>query len=235
MPEGTQINRMFAGIAGRYDRANHILSGGCDVYWRRRLVRRVVAEEPRVVVDLATGSGDVAFALARALGPAVRITGMDFCEPMLEQARAKQSGSKELAAVTFSHGDCMDLPLAGDSVDVATIAFGVRNFEDRSRGLRELLRILRPGGCLCILEFSQPGRWLRPLYYAYLKTLLPRLAKGVTGNRDAYEYLVGSIETFPTCAAMAAELTAAGFSRVHAEALTFGTVAIHRGYKGDRK
>lgn len=232
MPEGAQISRMFAGIAGRYDRANHVLSGGCDYYWRRRLVRRVAAEKPRGVVDLATGSGDVAFALARALGPQVRITGMDFCEPMLEQARQKQTALPYAAGVAFTFGDALKLPLEDESVDVVTVAFGVRNFEDRPQGLGEILRVLKPGGCLCVLEFSQPWRWLRPIYYGYLKTLLPLLAKCVTGNRDAYEYLVGSIETFPTREVMSRELKAVGYAKVLAEPLTLGTVAIHRAYKG---
>lgn len=222
---------MFAGIAGRYDRANHLLSGGIDFLWRRALVRRVIERQPSVVADLATGSGDVAFALRKALAPEATILASDFCEPMLDEARRKQTDLPDWAAnrLTFTTGDCLDLPLKDASVDVVTIAFGLRNLEDRHRGLTEMRRILKPGGSLLALEFSQPYAWFKPFYYAYLKTLLPLLAGRLTGKKDAYHYLAGSIESFPTRAQITAELQAAGFQHVTARALTFGTVALHEG------
>lgn len=222
---------MFAGIAGRYDLANHLLSGGIDFYWRRVLTRMVHRVAPQNVVDLATGSGDVAFKLRDRLGTAVPVTGLDFCEPMLEQARAKCRKKPAYQDLRFEFGDCMQLPLADDSVDAVTISFGVRNFEDRQRGLREILRVLRPGGRLFVLEFSQPDRWFRPLYFLYLKYILPRVAALATGDKSAYDYLAGTIENFPTKEALAGQLINAGFSSVNASGLTFSIVAIHQAEK----
>ncbi len=222
---------MFAGIAGRYDLANHLLSGGIDFYWRRVLTRMVQRFAPQDVVDLATGSGDVAFKLRDRLGTAVPITGLDFCEPMLEEARAKRQKKPAYLDLRFEFGDCMELPLADDSVDAVTISFGVRNFEDRQRGLREILRVLRPGGRLFVLEFSQPDRWFRPLYYFYLKYMLPRVAALATGDKSAYDYLAGTIENFPSKEALAGQLKLAGFGTVNATGLTFSIVAIHQAEK----
>jgi len=228
MPEGKAVQGMFAGISGRYDRANLLLSGGVDRYWRWRLVRAVRRHRPAAVADLATGSGDVAIALRRALPAVCAITALDFCEPMLEIARRKQARCRLDGPLTFGFGDCLDLPLHDHSVDAVTIAFGLRNFEDRPRGLREMRRVLTPGrGALFVLEFSQPDRWLRPLYGPYLKHLLPRLARLLTGNRDAYDYLAGSIEQFPSKAALANEFRAAGFREVRAIGLTGSIVALH--------
>ncbi|MFP4165913.1 MAG: bifunctional demethylmenaquinone methyltransferase/2-methoxy-6-polyprenyl-1,4-benzoquinol methylase UbiE [Opitutales bacterium] len=231
MPDGKTVSRMFAGIAARYDLANHLLSGGVDFYWRRKLTGMVRDIRPGQVVDLATGSGDVAFKLRKRLGPETTVTGLDFCEPMLEMARHKQSEHAAYSDITFAFGDCMELPLADASMDAATIAFGVRNFEDRQQGLGEILRILRPGGSLFILEFSQPARWFRPLYYLYLKTVLPLAAQLATGDKSAYEYLAGSIEKFPTREALTEQILQAGFDQVEAIGLTGSIVAIHHAKK----
>lgn len=232
MPEGKAVNRMFAGISKKYDSANHLLSGGVDFYWRHMLARRVKAYRPSNVVDLATGSGDVAFKLRDHLGPEVSIKGLDFCEPMLEEARLKRVRREEYADIEFQFGDCMQLPLADASVDVVTIAFGVRNFENRERGLREILRVLKPRGRLFILEFSQPYQWFRPIYYVYLKYILPMVAGLATGDKDAYDYLAGTIESFPTRAMIVEQLEAVGYSDVKATGLTFSVVAIHEAFKG---
>ncbi len=231
MPEGKAVSQMFAGIAGRYDLANHLLSGGVDFYWRRVLTRKVRDFKPREVVDLATGSGDVAFKLRDRLGPDVPVTGLDFCEPMLDEARQKKSNKPSYADLDFNFGDCMALPLADDSVDAVTISFGVRNFEDRQKGLREILRVLRPGGRLYVLEFSQPDRWFCPFYYFYLKYILPWVAALATGDKSAYDYLAGTIENFPTKEALADQLREAGFETVRATGLTFSIVAIHEATK----
>lgn len=228
MPEGKRVRQMFAGIVPHYDRANRILSGGRDAAWRHRLIREVCAHRPKVIVDLATGSGEVAFALSKALGPGVSITGLDFCQPMLEKAREKQSKMKGSEWIHFCLGDCHELPFGDGTVDVLCIAFGIRNLEDRHRGFKEMRRVLRAGGALFTLEFSQPYLFFRPFYYLYLKALLPLLARWVTGKRRAYEYLVGSIESFPARAEIAVELRHAGFSQVRSIPLTLGVVAIHR-------
>jgi len=219
---------MFAGIATRYDRANRFLSMGFDLYWRAVTVRFARRCEPKRVLDLATGSGDIALALRRKLPSSVEVIGMDFCEEMLDQARQKADGRK---GITFATGDCLHLPVDSNFVDVCTIGFGLRNLEDRDEGLREMLRVLRPGGCLLVLEFSQPYRLLRPFYYFYLNKVLPRFAAWITGDLDAYRYLGGTIGSFPTRVELTDQIRKAGFSRVKAIPLTGGIVAIHQAWK----
>ena len=154
---------------------------------------------------------------------------MDFCQPMLDQANAKKAAlsAPAQAAITFLPGDGLALPLPDASFDAVTISFGLRNMADRHQSLREMRRVLRPGGRLFVLEFSQPSAWFRPLYFFYLRRLLPLAAGAVTGNRAAYVYLNETIGQFPGREALAGEIRAAGFSGVTATALTFGTVALH--------
>jgi demethylmenaquinone methyltransferase/2-methoxy-6-polyprenyl-1,4-benzoquinol methylase len=221
---------MFSGISGRYDAANHILSGGVDWYWRYRLVRAVRRQQPSAVADLATGSGDVAFALRKKLPADCPIHALDFCEPMLDVAREKQSRRRQRGELSFAFGDCLDLPLPDASVEAVTIAFGLRNLEDRHAGLCEMRRILKPGtGALFVLEFSQPDRWLKPFYKFYLHRILPRIAAFATGDKAAYDYLAGSIEQFPAKRDLSQELEAAGFTGVRATGLTGSIVALHSG------
>jgi demethylmenaquinone methyltransferase/2-methoxy-6-polyprenyl-1,4-benzoquinol methylase len=231
MPEGKAVSQMFAGIAGRYDVANHLLSGGVDFYWRHVLTRMVKRRAPKDVADLATGSGDVAFKLRDRMGTEVPVTGLDFCEPMLDEARAKRSKKPSYGDIVFEFGDCMELPLDDASVDAVTVSFGVRNFEDRQRGLKEILRVLRPGGRLFVLEFSQPDRWFCPIYYFYLKFILPWVAALATGDKSAYDYLAGTIENFPSKEALTEQLKLAGYESVAATGLTFSIVAIHEAQK----
>lgn len=229
MPDPTAVNSMFSRIARRYDVANRLLSGGADIQWRRKLVRAVRTSDPSDILDLATGSGDVAFALSNGLGSAVRIVGMDFCQPMLDQAEAKKNaaGANRYTNVSFRQGDGLALPIEDQSFDAVTISFGLRNLADRHKGLTEMRRVLRPDGRLFVLEFSQPYRWFRPLYYFYLRRLLPRVAGVVTGDRAAYVYLNDTIAAFPDRPALAREIEAAGFRDVAASAMTFGIVALH--------
>jgi demethylmenaquinone methyltransferase/2-methoxy-6-polyprenyl-1,4-benzoquinol methylase len=227
MPDPKAVNSMFARIAERYDLANHLLSGGVDFWWRQRLVRAVHDAHPGAVLDLATGSGDVAFALADGLPPGARLTGMDFCQPMLDEAVKKRAGNGRWAQIEFKQGDGMALPLPDAAFDAVTVSFGLRNMADRHKALSEMRRVLRPGGRLFVLEFSQPYFWFRPFYYTYLKFILPSVAGVVTGDRSAYEYLCGSIESFPDRVAMSAEIQRAGFASVHATPMTCGIVALH--------
>lgn len=226
MPEGSKVRTMFAGIAKRYDLANLLLSGGCSRYWTRRLVASAKRANPQEIADLATGSGDVAFELRLRI-PSARVRGFDFCEEMLEVARERAKKIPGAENIEFAFGDCMALPLSENSVDVVTIAYGVRNFENRVQGLREILRVLKPGGKAFILEFTQPSRWFRPIYYLYLKFVLPVIARLVTGDKKAYDYLAGSIEAFPSKEKISEELKAAGFATVSARGLTASIVAIH--------
>jgi len=228
MPDPVAVNSMFARIARRYDLANRLLSGGVDVWWRRRLVKAVVRIHPSAVLDLATGSGDVAFALSRELPRSTGIVGMDFCRPMLDEAEIKKAAADgRYANVAFQQGDGLALPVSESSFDVVTISFGLRNMADRSRALSEIKRVLRPNGRVLILEFSQPYGWFRPVYFFYLKRILPWIASWVTGDRGAYDYLCGSVETFPTHEELADELKKAHFGSVNTHRLTLGIVALH--------
>ncbi|MEY2751640.1 MAG: Ubiquinone/menaquinone biosynthesis C-methyltransferase UbiE [Verrucomicrobiota bacterium] len=226
MPEGSAVQRMFSGIASRYDFANRVLSLGLCVGWREQLVAAAQEARPKTVADLATGSGDVAFALRRDLPAECAIVGYDFCEPML--ALGRERARKEAVALEFRTGDCMALPIADASQDLVTIAYGVRNFEDRAKGLGQLRRILRPGGTLLILEFSQPSAWFAPFHFVHVRCVLPVLAGLLTGDFSAYKYLGTSIAGFPDAAGLDAELKAAGFGEVSHKRMLFGTVALHR-------
>lgn len=229
MPDPIAVNSMFGRIAGRYDVANRVLSGGIDVWWRYQLVRAVRKAEPREILDLATGSGDVAFALAGRVPSASNILGMDFCQPMLDEAVKKKASHPAAISdrIQFQQGDGLALPLPDTGFDAVTISFGLRNMADRHRSLTEMLRVLRPGGTLFVLEFSQPDRWFRPLYLFYIRHVLPALAGWVTGDRQAYRYLNETIESFPDRSALSKEITAAGFRNVSARGLTAGIVALH--------
>ncbi len=227
MPEGAQVNAMFGRIAERYDLANRLLSFGIDRIWRDRLVDEVEWRQPKRALDLATGSGDVAFALSRALPESVEIRALDFCEPMIERAKLKQAtlGNDR---IDFSVGDILSLPIESGWADATTIAFGYRNLENRAAGLLEMKRVLRKEtGHLFILEFSQPHPIYRPFYYYYLKTLMPNMASLITGDKAAYQYLSESIEAFPDRKGISQELREAGFSVVEAIPLAFGSVALH--------
>lgn len=223
---------MFCRIARRYDLANRLLSGGVDLWWRRKLVTAVKQIAPRQILDLATGSGDVAFALARRI-PQAQIIGGDFCQPMLDEAVAKKAASAEgvYRHVAFQQADGLALPFPDDSFDAITISFGLRNMADRHRCLTEMRRVLRPKGRLFVLEFSQPQAWFRPIYFFYLRKILPTLAGAVTGDRAAYVYLNNTIEQFPSASALSEELTRAEFREIKARPLTFGIVALHEGSK----
>jgi demethylmenaquinone methyltransferase/2-methoxy-6-polyprenyl-1,4-benzoquinol methylase len=221
---------MFARIAGRYDLANRLLSGGVDCWWRRRLTLAVRRIKPQAVLDLATGSGDVAFTLARRLPGDTAITGMDFCQPMLDQAVIKQSRMEGAATnIRFLPGDALDLPCPDASFDAVTISFGLRNVADRHRALSEMRRVLRPEGRVHVLEFSQPYAWFAPLYYFYTRRILPSIAGWLTGDRDAYAYLNASIAAYPNHEAMSEELLRAGFREIRAVRMTLGIVALHIG------
>jgi demethylmenaquinone methyltransferase/2-methoxy-6-polyprenyl-1,4-benzoquinol methylase len=214
------IAAMFGRVAPRYDFLNHALCGGTDIYWRWRLARAVASQRPARVLDLATGSGDVLLALARRGAATETMVGADFCLPMLRQARAK-SVLRLLAA------DALRLPFPAGSFDAVTIAFGLRNFADRAVGLREMRRVLRPGGRAYVLEFSHPPGLLAPLYFAYLRWIMPRYAQFFTRERGAYEYLGDSIRAFPRQPELAVLMREAGFARASWTNLTFGVVALH--------
>ena len=227
MPDASKVNSMFARIASRYDLANRLLSFGIDQIWRNRLVEEVDYRKPTTVVDLATGSGDVAFALREGLAKSTVIKGLDFCAPMIDEAKKKQVEFQE-PEIEFGIGDILDLPLDTGLAQAATISFGYRNLEDRHKGLLEIRRILDPeNGHIFILEFSQPHPVYRPFYYFYLKRVLPIVASLITGDLPAYQYLCNSIETFPDREGISSELEQAGFREIIAIPLALGSVALH--------
>ena len=200
------VRRAFASIAPRYVLANHVLSLGIDVLWRRRVGNIVARESPKAVLDLATGSGDLARAVRSACGHGTEVIGADFCAPMLNHAR--RSGLRDLIVA-----DGMRLPFAEASFDAVTIGYGLRNMESWAGAIREMRRVLRPGGRLLVLDFSLPrSGWLRSPYRFYLHRVLPLIGGLLTGNRDAYAYLGQSIERFPSGTAMQDLLEKNGFT-----------------------
>lgn len=218
-----RVRRMFDGIAHRYDVANHLLSCGIDFYWRRRATRLVENWQARRVLDLASGSGDLALAIERR-SPEAEVTGADFSSEMLARARAK--GLKRTVVA-----DALALPFADGSFDCVTVAFGLRNMADWPAALREISRVLRPGGHVLVLDFSMPHGALRPAYRLYLHRCLPVAAALITGRRDAYEYLASSIEEFPSGEAMTRLIDANGFALADATPLTGGIATIYTAQK----
>jgi demethylmenaquinone methyltransferase/2-methoxy-6-polyprenyl-1,4-benzoquinol methylase len=218
----SEICAMFGRVAARYDLMNHVMGGGLDLYWRYRLVCAVSKQRPARVLDLATGSGDVLLALRRRRAFTESVTGADFCLPMLQRAQAK--GARGLLV-----GDGLRLPFPDASFDALTIAWGLRNFADRLGGLREMRRVLRPGGRAYILEFSHPPAWLCPAYFWYMRDLMPKYAQFITPERGAYEYLGDSIRAFPHQPQLAELMRQAGFAAANWTNLSLGIVALHIG------
>jgi len=221
------VRGMFGRIAPRYDLLNHLLSFNLDKRWRARTVERVgeILDRPDArVLDLCCGTGDVALALeTRARRP---LLASDFCHPMLLEARRK------IVHTRLFEADALSLPLAGDSLDLITVAFGFRNLANYRHGLDEMLRVLKPGGVAAILEFSQPpNAAFRALYGFFSTSVLPRIGGMISGSREAYSYLPESIRKFPGAEQLAEEMSQAGFSRVEFERMTGGAVALHLGYK----
>lgn len=217
------VKKLFGSIACRYDLANHLLSGGLDFFWRRRAAKIVRDWSPRTILDLATGSGDLALTLKEAC-PSVTIIGADFCHPMLLQAKAK--GVENLVTA-----DGMRLPFADETFDVLTIAFGLRNMKSWPDALREMSRVLKADGHLLILDFSVPPPPLRGAYRLYLHHCLPRIAAILTGEKSAYDYLGDSIEKFPHGERMTTLINESGFADATCEPLSGGIVSLYTGRK----
>lgn len=215
---------MFGSIAARYDLANHLLSCGIDFHWRNRAAEIVAKWEPKTIVDLATGTGDLALTLQKRL-PAAEITGVDFQPDMLRLAT--QKGVRKTVVA-----DAMALPFPDAAFDCVTVAFGLRNMENWSGALREMSRVIRPGGHLLVLEFSLPAMSiLRGAYRLYLHRCLPLLGSFLTKQKRAYDYLGDSIEKFPSGDVMLALIEGSGFGNTRAEPLTGGIVTIYTAEK----
>lgn len=229
MPKSEQIRQMFDGIAPRYDLLNHLLSAGVDRGWRKRAVRAVYEGHPSRVLDVATGTGDLAIAIARAL-PACEVTGVDLSQQMLAVGAGKLAGKG--LRVTLTEGDACALAFADGVFDAVSVAFGVRNFEDVVRGVGEMARVLRQGGRLVILEFSTPRKGpVARLYRLYFHRLLPFVGGLISGDRSAYRYLPTSVDGFPAPEEFLGIMRRAGLTQCRATALTGGIARLYVGIK----
>ena len=218
--EPTRVRQMFGAIARRYDLANHTLSCGTDFYWRKRAANIVASWRPGKIVDLATGTGDLALALQKKL-PDAEVTGVDFVPEMLELAQRKGVRKTILA-------DAMQLPFSDGSFDCVTIAFGLRNMENWGGALAEMSRVLGRDGHLLVLEFSLPTRSIvRAIYRLYLHRCLPLLGSLLTRKKSAYDYLGDSIEEFPSGHAMIDLIEASGFRHATLQPLSYGIATIY--------
>jgi demethylmenaquinone methyltransferase / 2-methoxy-6-polyprenyl-1,4-benzoquinol methylase len=225
-----EVRRMFNDISGRYDFLNHFLSFRTDYRWRKKLVGMLSPSEHRRILDVATGTADLAIAIA-SLGPE-KITGIDIAENMLRVGRIKVAGKGLSGIIGLLAADSEALPFSDDSFDAVTVAFGVRNFGRLQVGLEEMRRVLRPGGIALILEFSQPTSVLfRKLYGFYSRWIIPAAGRIISGNCHAYSYLPESVSAFPSGEDFLAIMKAAGFRNTGRIPLTFGIATIYSGYK----
>lgn len=223
-----QVEEMFDNIAPTYDRLNHIMSLNIDRIWRRRVMRIIRRAKPQRIMDVATGTGDLAIAMARKVNEA-HILGVDLSEEMLSEARKKIKRLELEKRITLEKGDAENLTMVeSESVDAATVAFGVRNFENIERGLSEIYRTLRPGGKLVVLEFSMPkNRLVRWVYRQYAHRLLPRIGGMISKDKQAYTYLPDSVEEFPAPERFAEILKGVGFKSVKLSSQSFGIAYIY--------
>lgn len=229
------VREMFTSIAPRYDLLNHVLSLNVDrLWWRRtaRTFRNVVGRPDARILDLCCGTGDMTFALRRAGGGAsAQIVGADFSHAMLQRANLKTSASSMTFPPKWIEADALSLPFASDHFDLVTSAFGFRNLADYDAGLREIYRVLRPGGECGILDFGDPDGILGSVYRLYFKQVLPRIGTLISGVRGPYAYLPASVERFPTPEEMLTRMRNAGFAEATWTPYTFGIAGLYRGKK----
>jgi demethylmenaquinone methyltransferase / 2-methoxy-6-polyprenyl-1,4-benzoquinol methylase len=225
-----QVAKMFDNISHRYDFLNHFLSLGIDRAWRRKAISLLNNLRPKVILDVATGTGDFALQ-ALSLKPE-KIFGIDISEGMLEVGRKKIRERNLSATIELLQGDSENLPFEQNKFDAVTVAFGVRNFENLEKGLVEIFRVLKPGGKLVVLEFSRPrGFPMKQAYNVYFKFILPRIGRMVSSDKAAYTYLPESVEAFPDGEDFLRILENVGFNQTKCKALTFGISSIYSGSK----
>ena len=231
---------MFSQIAPRYDLLNHLLSFSLDHVWRRRAAkrfRRVLRRTEAHVLDLCCGTGDLTFALNRVREEAIRdrgahrfpIVGCDFAQPMLQRARKKSLGQEH--AAVFIAGDALRLPFQDETFDLVSSAFGFRNLANYEQGLREIGRVLKPGGQVAILEFSEPRGPAAAVFRFYFWRILPLIGTAISGSKEAYFYLPGSVAKFPSPSEIAALMLKSGFGEVKIVSWNFGSVVLHTAKK----
>ena len=226
-----QVAQMFDNIAPRYDLLNRMLSFGIDQTWRKKLAREVVRTDPGHVLDIATGTGDVAFQLVRQ-AQQLQVTGVDISREMLDLARQKAARRSTADRCTFLPGDAENLPFRDNTFGAVTVAFGVRNFENTTAGLTECLRVLRPGGVMAILEFSQPSALpFKQLYQMYFRHLLPLIGRITSGDARAYSYLFESVQAFPSGKDFVYLMKTAGYHNISFRPFTLGACTLYLGFK----
>ena len=229
----TRIRSMFGNIAPSYDLLNHLLSLNVDHYWRWRTTRIVPPVGDAPILDLCTGTGDLALAYDKAGRGNVPIVGADFCHPMLVRAALKADQRRASGRICFLEADAQQLPFPDEHFQIATVAFGLRNVTDTDRGLAEMVRVTRPGGRVAILEFSQPRGWLfGRLYRFYFRRVLPLIGQLISRSKDnAYRYLPASVQEFPDGEALAERLRRHGLVDVRWHPLTLGIATLYVGTK----
>lgn len=234
MPKKTKIKNMFDSIAPEYDRLNHLMSLNMDKLWRRRALQKIVIKDKsQQILDIACGTGDFSIAIAESANPSTKIEGIDISEGMLEMMRNKLSEKGLDGRVSARLGDSEALPYGDGSFDRVTIAFGIRNFEHREKALEEILRVLKPGGRLVILELSVPSNALiRFAFKLYFTKFVPLIGGKISGDKGAYSYLPESVIKFPGKKEWIATMESCGYSQVTHKAFTFG---ICRMYTGEKK
>ena len=223
-----EVKQMFDAIAGSYDFLNHVLSLNIDKIWRRRLIKLLGRSSPKTILDVATGTGDLALAALR-INPEI-IKGVDIATGMLEIGRKKILSRGEESRITLVEGDSENLPFEDQEFDAVMVAFGVRNFENPLKGLKEMSRVISPGGVVAILEFTMPLHFpVRPLYKFYFKRILPLIGKVISKDFSAYRYLPESVEAFAQREVFLNLMKDAGFESVHYRIQSFGIAAIYIG------
>lgn len=229
--KGRGVRQMFDDISHRYDLLNRLLSFGIDRRWRRFAVSQLSIPKNGRVLDIATGTCDVALEVAAQTDPSVTIVGEDFTQGMLVQGQVKLNGSEHGSRITLVNAPCEEIPHPDATFDAITIAFGIRNVVDRQAGLCEMFRVLKPGGRAVILEFSNPrSKLFRQLYYFYFQKILPTIG-GLISKRSAYQYLPDSVIEFPSQEEFSQMMGTAGFQRLQHCDLTFGISTVYVGDK----
>ena len=232
MPKKEKIQQMFDEIAPSYDQLNHLMSLGIDRIWRRKALKEIVDGTQQQILDVACGTGDSTIAIAKAMTPGGKVTGIDISAKMMDPLMRKAAHEGVHDRIKLMQADALAMPFKADTFDRVTCAFGIRNFEDKSKGLEEFLRVLKPGGKVVILELGIPEKPLiRKLYNIYFRHILPLIGGLISGNRAAYRYLPESVYAFPSAPTFCTILQAAGFRNVRHRAFTFGMCRMYVGEK----
>lgn len=225
--KGLLVEKMFDNIAPTYDTLNHRLSFDIDKGWRRKAVRQIARWQPKHILDIATGTGDFAILAAKMLNPQ-SIIGADLSEGMMNIGRKKVADAGLADVITFQREDCLDMSFADNTFDAVTAAFGIRNFSNLDGGLKEMYRVLKPGGHLSIVELTRPVKFpMRQLFAIYSHTILPVYGKLISNDHDAYSYLTATIEAFPQGEQMVEIFRKAGFAQASFKRLTFGICTMY--------